>query len=33
MELNSAWHGKAPNAEQAKEAIAELRGGGNGKAD
>jgi transketolase len=32
MELNSAWHGKAPNAEQAKEAIAELRGGGNGKA-
>ena len=32
MELNSSWHGKAPDAEQAKEAIAELRGGGNGKA-
>lgn len=33
MELDSAWHGKAPNAEQAKKAIAELRGNGNGKAD
>jgi transketolase len=32
MELNSSWHGKAPDAEQAREAIAELRGGGNGKA-
>jgi transketolase len=26
MELNSAWHGKAPDAETAKKAIAELRG-------
>lgn len=27
MELNSAWHGKAPNAEQLEQALAELRGG------
>ncbi len=26
MELNSSWHGKAPNPEEAKKAIAELRG-------
>ena len=29
MELNSAWHGKAPNAEQLEEALAELRGQGS----
>jgi transketolase len=27
MELNSAWHGKAPDGEQAEQALAELRGG------
>ncbi|HEX9822985.1 MAG TPA: transketolase [Actinomycetota bacterium] len=27
MELNPAWHGKAPNAEEAERALAELRGG------
>jgi transketolase len=31
MELNPAWHGKAPDAEKAKDALAQLRGGG-GKA-
>jgi transketolase len=30
MELDSGWHGKAPDAEQAKKAIAELRGEGGG---
>ena len=30
MELNSAWHGKAPNAEQLEEALAELRNGSAG---
>jgi transketolase len=30
MELNSAWHGKAPNAEQLQQALAELRAGGDG---
>lgn len=28
MELNSAWHGKAPNAEQLEQALVELRAGG-----
>ena len=28
MELNPDWHGKAPNAEQAEEAIAEIMRGG-----
>ena len=28
MELDSGWHGKAPDAEQARKAIAELRGEG-----
>jgi transketolase len=27
MELNSEWHGKAPDGEQAERALAELRGG------
>ena len=31
MELESAWHGKAPNPEQLDRALAELRGSGNGK--
>jgi transketolase len=26
MELNSAWHGKAPKGEEAERALAELRG-------
>jgi transketolase len=29
MELNSSWHGKAPSPEEAKKAIAELRGEGS----
>lgn len=29
MELNSDWHGKAPKAEQLKEALAELRSDGS----
>jgi transketolase len=30
MELNPAWHGKAPDAEKARDALAQLRGeGGN----
>ena len=32
MELDSAWHGKAPNAEQLEQALTELRGSG-GSAD
>lgn len=28
MELNPAWHGKAPDGEKAQQALAELRGGG-----
>jgi transketolase len=28
MELDSGWHGKAPNAEQLEQAVAELRGDG-----
>ena len=27
MENQAGWHGKAPNEEQAKEALAELEGG------
>jgi transketolase len=30
MELNSSWHGKAPDAEKLEAALAELRAGGNG---
>jgi transketolase len=30
MELNSSWHGKAPDAEKLEAALAEIRGGGNG---
>ena len=30
MELNSAWHGKAPDAEQLEQALAELRAGSEG---
>jgi len=32
MELNSSWHGKAPDAEQLEAALAELRAAGNGRA-
>lgn len=32
MELDSSWHGKAPNAEQLEQALTELRGSG-GTAD
>jgi transketolase len=31
MELNSSWHGKAPDAEQLEAALAELRAAGNGR--
>ena len=31
MELNSAWHGKAPDAEQLEVALAELRAAENGR--
>jgi transketolase len=31
MELNSAWHGKAPDAEQLEAALAELRAAENGR--
>jgi hypothetical protein len=27
MELNPAWHGKAPDGEKAEQALAELRDG------
>jgi transketolase len=30
MELNSAWHGKAPEAEELEAALSELRASGNG---
>jgi transketolase len=30
MELNSSWHGKAPDAEKLEAALAELRASGNG---
>jgi len=30
MELNSSWHGKAPDKEKLEAALAEIRGGGNG---
>jgi transketolase len=30
MELNSGWHGKAPDAEKLEAALAELRASGNG---
>ena len=30
MELESGWHGKAPDAEQLEQALAELRGSGGG---
>jgi transketolase len=30
MELNSAWHGKAPDAEKLEQALAEIRGDGSG---
>jgi transketolase len=30
MELNSSWHGKAPDEEKLKAALAEIRGGGGG---
>jgi transketolase len=32
MELNSSWHGKAPNPEQLEQALSELRAGSNGTA-
>jgi len=31
MELNSSWHGKAPDAERLEAALAELRAAGNGR--
>lgn len=33
MELNSAWHGKAPKPEELEKALKELRAGGNGSGD